>query len=104
MSTPSAPRASASRMNWGSTLPEHMSRITRMLAAYFSRETPARSAAVYVHQLQKKATMRGFHSLLISQNSFDLAEHLVVLEEALGDRPRRTGSDARAAALAERFV
>ncbi len=30
-----------------------------MFDAYLRRDTPARSAAVYVHQLQKKATIRG---------------------------------------------
>src|ERR1035437_309844 len=48
--------------------------------------------------------MRGFHSLVISQNTFDFAEHLIVLEEVLRDRARWTRSDAGAAALAERFV
>src|SRR6516225_4085655 len=59
MSTPSAPLAKASKMNCGSTRPEHIRRITRAFAAYFRRETPARSAAVYVHQLQKKAAILG---------------------------------------------
>jgi hypothetical protein len=30
-----------------------------MFGAYLSLDTPARSAAVYVHQLQKNATIRG---------------------------------------------
>jgi hypothetical protein len=46
-------------MNCGSTRPEHISRIVRVFEAYFIRDTPARSAAVYVHQLQKKAMMHG---------------------------------------------
>jgi hypothetical protein len=33
--------------------------MVRVFDAYFIRDTPARSAAVYVHQLQKKAMMRG---------------------------------------------
>ncbi len=41
----SAPLAKASRMNCGSTRPEHITRITRVLGAYFSRDVPARSAA-----------------------------------------------------------
>ena len=31
--------------NWGSTRPEHITRMTRALGAYFMREVPARSAA-----------------------------------------------------------
>jgi hypothetical protein len=30
-----------------------------MFGEYLTREMPARSAAAYVHQLQKKATIRG---------------------------------------------
>ena len=59
MRTPSAPFEKASRMNCGSTRPEHITRIMRAFGACLNRETPARSAAVYVHQLQKNATMRG---------------------------------------------
>ncbi len=33
-----------------------------MFAEYFTREIPARSAAAYVHQLQKNATILGSHS------------------------------------------
>jgi hypothetical protein len=35
-----------------------------MLGGYDNREVPARSAAVYVHQLQKNATIVGSNSLI----------------------------------------
>jgi hypothetical protein len=55
-------RETAARTNCGATRPEHMTRMIRTFDAYFIRETPARSAAVYVHQLQKNATIRGSHT------------------------------------------
>src|SRR5271157_6095603 len=89
-------------MNCGSTRPEHIRRMTRTLEAYLSRETPARSAAVYVHQLQKKATMRGCQLVsCMGEHSFDFAEDFVVLEQPLADRAGRAGGDTRAAALAK---
>src|SRR5512135_1858067 len=105
MSTPSAPLAKASMMNCGSTRPEHISRMVRQLAAYFMRDTPARSAAVYVHQLQKNATIRGSQFLsVIGQDPFDLAVDLFVLEQVLDDRTGRAGGHAGPAALAQRLV
>src|SRR5271165_5717350 len=102
MSTPSAPPAKAARMNCGSARPEHMRRMMRTFGAYLSRETPARSAAVYVHQLQKNATMRGCHpGSCMGEHSFDFAEDFVVLEKSLSDRAGWAGGDARPAALAE---
>ena len=49
-------------MNAGSTLPEHITRITRILGGYCSRETPARSAAAYPHQLQRNPKILGLNS------------------------------------------
>ena len=96
--------------------------MTRTLGACFSRETPARSAAVYVHQLQKNATIRGSQAFVSGfitglacchlrwyrfsrpKQSFDFAEDLLVLEQVLPDGARRAGGHAGAAALAERLV
>ena len=92
--------------------------MTRALGAYLSREMPARSAAVYVHQLQKNATMRGSKPLFLMQVQVDHASwtyvscstpsislvDLLVLEQVLLMRARRAGGDARAASLAESLV
>src|SRR5271157_5117986 len=111
MSTPSAPLAKAFNTNWTSTRPEHITRTTSALAAYLMREVPARSAARYVHQLQKKATILGsnssglgFKSSGIAQNTLDFRKDFVILKEVLPDSPGRTGSHAGAAALAEHLV
>jgi len=66
------------------------------LGAYFMREVPAKSAARYVHQLQKNATIRGSNAacdsgarvswrLRIGQDSLDLLENLLILKEILLD-------------------
>src|SRR3990170_2402087 len=62
MRTPSAPERNASRTNVGLMRPEYIKRTIRMFGAYFTREIPARSAAAYVHQLQKNAMIRGSHA------------------------------------------
>src|ERR1039458_5644154 len=53
MRTPSAPLVSASITRLGWTMPEHITRIMRMLGGYWMRETPAKSAPAYEHQLQQ---------------------------------------------------
>ena len=87
--------------------PLHIPRITRALDGYFNRDTPAKSDAVYVHQLQKKATRRGvqepfpfanrwdysyiqirvsdFGLLAQRQQAVDLAVDLLVFEQVLFD-------------------
>src|SRR5208283_760976 len=105
MSTPSAPRAKAVSTSCGSSRPEHISRITQPLGGYFMRDTPARSAAVYVHQLQKNATMRGCHSRSgIGQYSFHFTQQLIVLKKVLPNRPGGAGSHADTAAFAQGLV
>ncbi len=102
MSTPSAPSSKAFRTNCGSTRPEHMTRITRRVRARTSRRAvPARSTAVYVHQLQKNATIRGSNAVVAmapryaDQHAFDLGHDLarrevVLLGGAATGTPRRT--------------
>src|SRR5512135_413705 len=75
---------------------------------------PARSAAMYVHQLQKKATILGSNSagaaaapLSVSgirEHSPDLLVDLLVLEEVLPRRPGRADRHARPAPLAQDLV
>src|SRR5512137_93175 len=60
--TPSAPRSNALRTKRGSIRPVQGRRMMRTLLAMCSRLVPARSAPVYVHQLQTKAVMRGSKS------------------------------------------
>jgi hypothetical protein len=45
-------------------MPLHMTLTILRLDGYDSREVPARSAAVKVHQLQKNATIWGLNSLI----------------------------------------
>jgi hypothetical protein len=49
----------------GSTMPVHITRINLTLAGYPNLEVPARSAAVYVHQLHTKAMIVGSKSAMI---------------------------------------
>src|SRR5450756_3260791 len=91
--TPSAPRSKALMMKSGSMRPVQGRRMMRTLLAMRRRLVPARSAPVYVHQLQTKAVMRGskpsaaaplvsiasLTSLPVAQ-SVDLAEDLLVGE------------------------
>src|SRR5660398_273763 len=62
MNTPSLPFRKALIMNSGSTRPVHMSRIFRIYGIYCSLETPAKSAAEYPHQLQRKPRTLGLNS------------------------------------------
>ncbi len=50
--------------------PEHGTRMTLMLGGYCSRLTPARSAAPYVHQLQKNAVIFGSQSFMLFSSLF----------------------------------
>jgi len=43
-----------------------MTRTSRTFAGYINREVPARSAAVYVHQLQTNAMMVGSKSVMVT--------------------------------------
>src|SRR5271157_5627003 len=91
-----------------------MTRTTRTFGAYLSRVVPARSAARYVHQLQKNATILGSNcagaaavSVVVSgirQHPPDLVVNLLVLEQVLPRRARGTDRHTRAAALAEHLV
>src|SRR5450830_421406 len=107
--TPSAPRSKALMMNSGSMRPLQGRRMMRTLLAMRRRLVPARSAPVYVHQLQTKAVMRGskpsaaaplvsiasLTSLPVAQ-SVDLAEDLLVGEGlqlyALAEADRLAGA------------
>src|SRR5664280_1256927 len=60
--TPSAPRSNDLMMKSGSMRPVQGRRMMRTLLAMLRRLVPARSAPVYVHQLQTKAVMRGSNS------------------------------------------
>ena len=51
--------ARALRTKVGSTRPLHITRMIRTLVAYLIRAEPARSAARYEHQLQRKPTILG---------------------------------------------
>ena len=65
-----------------------MTRTTSALGAYLMREVPARSAARYVHQLQKKATILGSKSSGIGQYPFGRSsEFWLVLRMALRSNP-----------------
>lgn len=70
MSTPSAPRVSARTTISGSTMPEHITRITRRFAGYCNRLTPARSAAAYAHHVQRNPRMWGLKLSGMLGNSF----------------------------------
>src|SRR5450756_884739 len=107
--TPSAPRSKALMMKSGSMRPVQGRRMMRTLLAMRRRLVPARSAPVYVHQLQTKAVMRGskpsaaaplvsiasLTSLPVAQ-SVDLAEDLLVGEglqlDALAEADRLAGA------------
>src|SRR5581483_251699 len=107
ISTPSAPSRNAARTNCGATRPEHMSRMARTFGAYCIREIPARSAAVYVHQVQKNATIRGSKGRSVSdilQHPLDLREDLRVGEQVLLGRARRARTHADPAPLAHHLV
>ena len=56
---PSAPSAKASKIYEGSTLPEQGVSIGMIFAGYSSLETPAISAALLLHHLQRKAIIFG---------------------------------------------
>jgi hypothetical protein len=73
--TPSAPFSKALRTNDGASIPEHISRMSRILGGYCSRLTPARSAPAYEHQLQAKAMI--FGSKFAFMRSPRLALHFV---------------------------
>ncbi len=53
----------------GSTLPEHMTRISLISVVYCSLETPARSAAPYAHQLHAKPSTFGLNLRLALMRS-----------------------------------
>src|SRR5512132_313055 len=57
--TPSAPRSKALMMKSGLIRLLHGARMIRTFGAIFRRLVPARSAPVYVHQLQTNATILG---------------------------------------------
>lgn len=57
--TPSTPRWKARRTWCGDTLPLHITRTVRTFAGYCKRLTPARSAAAYAHQVQRKQMILG---------------------------------------------
>jgi hypothetical protein len=61
-SNPSAPLRKAFNKKPWLTLPLHITRIKRTLLGYCMRDTPARSAPAYAHQLQTKASICGFGS------------------------------------------
>jgi len=64
--TPSAPPVNDLRIISGCTIPEHITRIIRILGGYCIREVPARSAAAYEHQLQQKAIIFGSKLIVFS--------------------------------------
>ncbi len=60
--TPSAPFSKAFSIYEGTSIPEHIRRISLMLGGYCILPTPARSAPAYEHQLQAKAMIFGTNS------------------------------------------
>src|ERR1022692_3390903 len=81
-----------------------MTRTTSALGAYLMREVPARSAARYVHQLQKNATILGSKPSGIGQYPFDFLEDLLVFKQILPHGAGWAGHHAGAASLAQRLV
>src|SRR5512137_3076504 len=92
--TPSAPSWNAFRMNAGSTLPLHIVLRTRTFGADLIRETPARSAPVYEHQLQRNPMIFGSKAML-----FRLSSNALLMPLRIGGggslhhQPHQLGND-----------